>query len=543
MTTPPEEAKSPAPVPPAPSSSQKGGEDELTAAARRGLLFIPLAKAWFLIAGLALQVLLPRALGSAALYGVWTLVLAWLSWPNNVVVTGTIQAVAHFAAKGAGAVEEAKRTALRMNVLIGGGAAILFFLLAPVIADFEHDGELTSHLRLASIIVATYSFYAVFVGAANGARQFHKQAGLDMSFAALRVGLVLTAAAMFHATLPAVGGFVVAALIILVVSILWVGLPKRSAGAMPIATTQMMGYIAWLLVYLLSTNVLMFVDGWWLKRLCTEAALAAGLTNVKEMVDALVGVYGAAQTVARLPYQLILAATFVVFPLLSTPALQADQARVGRYVTATLRYSAVAMLAMVVALGTRPEATLRLLYPAEYATGASALAVLLAAYACYSLLIITGSITNSLGRTRATAAIGIVSVLGTTISVYLSIKAGIASGQQPLRAAALGLLTGMGGGLLISLVYLWSTLRVGLPPLSVLRIGVALGVTLYLGRRWPAAGTPGLLGSKLGTLLAAGLFALGFLLVLFVLRELSVKELLLLRRERPRGGSDEGAAA
>jgi O-antigen/teichoic acid export membrane protein len=522
------------------------GGDDLGAAARRGLIYIPMAKAWFLVAGLLMQILLPRVLGSSALFGMWTLVLAWLSTPNNVMVTATIQAVSHFAATGA--VEASKRAALRMNLLVGGGTALGFFLVAPLIAGFEHDEALVPHLRLASAIVLFYSFYAVFVGAANGSRQFHKQAGLDMTFATLRVGLVLLAAALWHATLPAVGGFVLAAAIILVLSATWVGLPKVKEGEGAVPVSKMIGYIGWLIVYLSAINVLMFLDGWWLKRLLTEAEIACGTADVKHTVDALVGVYGAAQTVARLPYQLILAGAFVIFPLLSVPAVQSDRERAQRYITATLRYSLIIMLGMVVALGTRPEATLRLLYPAEYSTGAAALSILLVSYACFSLLTIIGTITNSLGHTVYTAAIGAATALGTTLAVYLSIRGGLFAGEaaghiaeQPLRSAALGLLFGMGGGLIVNLIYLYARLRATLPLPTLLRVAAALAVSFGLFRFWPAAGSRGLFGSKLGTLLSSGLSLAVYLGVLFVLGELSVKELLALRRQRPQG--DAGGAS
>ena len=196
------------------------------------------------------------------------------------------------------------------------------------------------------------------------------------------------------------------------------------------------------------------------------------------MADALVGVYGGAQTVARLPYQLMLVATFVAFPLLSLPAVQNDMSRARSYVISTLRFSLVASIAMVVALGTRPDATMSLLYKAEYVTGAPALAILLCAYACFALSTIIGTITNALGYTRATAALGLVTVLATTLSVYVTTQRGLVLGQQPLRAAALGLLFGMAGGLVLNLSYLWIKLRVTVPMLSLMRIGLALAAGL-----------------------------------------------------------------
>ena len=517
---------------PSPETAASAHADDLGQSARRGALFIPLAKLWFLVAALLLQLLLPRALGDSALYGVWTLVSSWLSTVNNVMITATIQAVAYFAARGTSAVEHAKRTALRMNLLIGGGASALFFLLAPVIANFEHDVELIPQLQLGSLIILGYSFYAVFVGAANGARQFHKQAGLDITFATLRTGLVLLFATLMHSTLAAFGGWVIAAAVILVFSVLLVGLPKPVDGE-PIPVKTMLGVGTWLALYLLGLNALMFVDGWWLKRLYTEALAGVASAEIKRTVDAVVGVYGAAQTVARLPYQLIVAVTFIVFPLLSAPAVQADRARTQRYISATLRYSLIAMLGLVAALGVRPQATLRLLFPPEYMVGGSALAILLGSYVCFSLFSIVGTITNSLGRTVQTAVLGLVTLGLTALSVYLSISHALQLGEQPLRAAALGLLVGMGGGLLVGLVYLWQTLQSSLPILTLLRTGLALGIVMVLGRFWPVAGSAGLLGSKVGTILCAGLAGIVYLTVLLLSGELSIKELALLRRERP----------
>ena len=44
---------------------------------------------------------------------------------------------------------------------------------------------------LGGLILGGNAFYAVFVGTANGMHQFHKQAGLDITFATLRaVGLI-----------------------------------------------------------------------------------------------------------------------------------------------------------------------------------------------------------------------------------------------------------------------------------------------------------------------------------------------------------------
>ena len=82
------------PSPSSPSGDPTASPDAVGKTARRGLLYISLAKLWFMVAGLLLQLLLPRAFGSAARFGVWTLVLAWVSTLNNVVITDSNRGIA-----------------------------------------------------------------------------------------------------------------------------------------------------------------------------------------------------------------------------------------------------------------------------------------------------------------------------------------------------------------------------------------------------------------------------------------------------------------
>jgi O-antigen/teichoic acid export membrane protein len=116
-----------------------------------------------------------------------------------------------------------------MQLVLGGGTALAFLLFAPVFAWFWHDPSLTPGIRLSAGIVLCYAFYSVFVGSANGTRHFHKQAGLDMTFATLRATFVVGAALLTHSTLAAIGGFVAAAALILLISAAVVGLGDMPA--------------------------------------------------------------------------------------------------------------------------------------------------------------------------------------------------------------------------------------------------------------------------------------------------------------------------
>src|ERR1044071_3599772 len=66
--------------------------------AGRGVLYIAFAKFYFMLAGLVIQIRLPAVLSRAA-FGSFSLVSGIASVVNNVLVTGTIQAVSRFAAQ------------------------------------------------------------------------------------------------------------------------------------------------------------------------------------------------------------------------------------------------------------------------------------------------------------------------------------------------------------------------------------------------------------------------------------------------------------
>jgi stage V sporulation protein B len=493
--------------------------------AGRGLVLISAAKLWFMVAGYVIQFGLPRALGSPEKYGLWVLVLSLVSPLNNVMVTATIQGVSRFTSESAARGGAVVRAALRMQMLLGGGATLAFFLLAPAVAWFEHDAALTPYLRLAAGVVGAYAFYAVFVGAANGAHAFQKQAGLDMTFASLRALFVVGAAALTGSALAAVGGFVAAALLILLLSIAWVGLGPASTEKMPVA--PLLRFFLGVAAYLLIVNLLMFVDGLLLKRLVAEAASRSGAADPSAVANLQEGLYGAVQAIARIPYQLILAVTFIIFPLVSQATFAGDVERTRRYVATTMRYSLLVVALFAVLLGARPGAVMHLFYRPEYAMGAAALPILLFGYVCFSLFTIAGTIVNGAGRTRPPLYIGLGTLAFAAFACWMSLSFALGSGRDPLFYVASATALSMALGLGLFGLYLHREFGAFIHPLSLARVVLSAAAALVMGSLWPRSGV---LGGKIGTLLSCAVLALVFLGVAMVLGELRPREILRDRR-------------
>ncbi len=515
MSTPTSQSSDAAPVTAAP----------IQVGAGRGLLFITGAKLWFMVAGYVIQFALPRVLSVSA-FGLWILVLSLISPVNNVVVTATIQGVSKFVAESATRAPSVVKAALELQLYLGLALTVGFVGFAPAVAWFEHDPTLVTPVRIASVVVASYALYAVFVGSANGSRAFHKQAALDASFSTLRAFLVVGVAGVTGSAVAAVGGFGAAAACILALSVIVVGWPRTAPGAAPFSQRTLAQFFGGVALYLLILNLLMFVDSILLKRLCAEAAIGLHV-DPKLYSDTQEAYYGAAQAIARIPYQLILAVTFIIFPLVSASTFARDVDKTRRYIAVTMRYSLVVVALLGATLGARPQAMLHLLYPsAGYSIGAPALAVLLVGYVGFSLLTIAGTIINGSGRTGPTVRLGVVTLSWAVLANWIAIGVTLAHHGDVLLAAAAATASAMLLGFVLSGLYLRRAFGVFLPLLTVARVALCTAAAALVGRVWP---THGFLGGKVGTLLSLCVIGSMFLAVAVISGELRPAEL---RRQR-----------
>jgi stage V sporulation protein B len=521
--------------------------------ASRGVLYIAFAKFYFMVAGAILEFRLPAIL-SRAVYGAYGVVSSVVSPLNNVLVTGSIQAVSRFTAQKPETARMVQAAGLRMHLFVGLPVALLFIAGAPLAAMFlGGDTGKTQPLMLAGCIAGLYSFYAIFVGTANGRREFHKQAGLDITFATLRVLGILGMAMAGMGLYGVVGGWVGAAGAILLVAVVVVGLPGREAGPKEkLPLRPMIKFFAGVAVYLGLLNLIMFVDQLLIKRLATDwyvdhgATLRAQIDQVlpwarqvtgfsvdpQQMSDVQVAYYRAVQNLARLSYQAIIAATFVVFPLVSRSTFDDDGATTRKYIHVTMRYSLIFATALAVVMAANPLPLLDIPYAVDYATlGAPALIALALGNVAFSIFAITGTILNGAGMTRhaiVTAAITLVIAAAGNVIVIPRLD----PGRDLLLGASIVTGVSMVIGAALSGFVLSRKLGAFLPILSIVRVLVAVAVAMAVGHVLP-------LRTPLMTLVEAAIVGLTFLAVLVVTRELGKKDLeaiAAVRKKRGTGG-------
>jgi stage V sporulation protein B len=497
-----------------PPGSTGGGRGALF-----GALFILAAKVWFILAGGAIQLGLPSLLGSAAAFGVFHLVVTTTtSALNNVVVGTTIQTVSKFTTLFAGRARAVRGVALGVQLRIGLVLTALFLLAAPLLVRLSGDtfANLGAPLTLAAPIVLFYALYSTFVGSANGQRRFDQQAALDMIFAALRASLILGAAWVGLGVLGSVGGFVVAAALILALAARWSGrttppdAPAVPSDA-PIARAPMLRYWLSLAAYVAWLNVLMNLDVWVLK-VATTRALGAGA-----VADRWVGYYGGAQNFARLSYQIMIALTFVLFPLVSEATFAQDREAARRYIGRTIRYALLIAVAIASVLLANPSAVLAVPYATEYRVASTALVVLGVGNVALALLTLGGTVLNAAGDTRTSLVL-----MGATVAMDLLLNVLVASfvppGPQLLTGCAVATTVAMVLGLIGFGRAVTRRFGLFVELETVVRASLACAVACGLGAAIPER-------SRLFTLAESVLVGAAFVLTLVATGELGAREL------------------
>jgi O-antigen/teichoic acid export membrane protein len=368
--------------------------DNIAAIAGRGTIYITAAKIWFMLSGYGIHFILPRLI-SREQFGIYQVVVGVVSVINAVIITGTYQAVSKRVSEDELNAGSVKATALKLQVLIGGGASLLFFLAAPIVAKLLGDDRLVNYLRLASVITLCYSFYAVFTGYFNGRKKFLTQAMLDMSYSTLKLAFIVLLVWMGLGVAGGIGGFALAAASVLALSVIIAG---KSDRVKQVGVRDLLQFQSYLLLFTLAINLLQKTDLILIKALSSPDPLTASENA---------GSYGAAMNVANITYQVIISATFVIFPLISESTFARDRERTRSYVSNTLRYTLMIMALLATLFSANASGVLSLVYTQSYQDGGPALGIVAYGMLFFGLLYVATTMISASGHPRVSLLIGL----------------------------------------------------------------------------------------------------------------------------------------
>jgi stage V sporulation protein B len=498
--------------------------DDSTRSTGRGGLAVAGAKVYFIVLGVVQQTGLRAVLGLDG-FGALSRVTTITSLLANPITTMSIQAASRSVVQARP--EELSATIRRMflwQAAFGVVAAGLVALFAPQIAALFGAGHVETPLRILASILFVYALYTPLVGVANGQRRFLLQAGLDVTAATLRT-LGLVGGAYVAQRLGRSGptgsalGFAGSTTLVLLVAAFVIGI--GSVGPSRLSFGRYAALAAPLLGGQLALNALFQADALLLGRFATQAATAAAAPM--SSADELVGAYRATQQFSFLPYQVLIAISFILFPMLATAAKANDPDAIARYVRTGVRLALLIAGAMVsVSLGLAPRLIELLFGAKDAALGGRSLTLLAVGLGAFAIFGILTTVLNSLGRELQSLAVTVFAVL-IVAGLCFARARGTPLSEELLWRTAQATTTGLFTATLAAAVLVWRAAGAVAPPLTLLRVCVSLGAAALLGRTLFPAG-------KVLTLVAAAVIPCFYLLLLVLLRELGRADLELVRK-------------
>ncbi len=433
------------------------------------------AKLYFLLAAYVTTLVLARVIDASTL-GQYNVVARLIAVPNMVIVQTVMFAVSRPMAgqydDGTPSYTALRRRGTRIALVLGGGASFVFFLAAPVLGEVLNDTDLVAPIRYVAPISAVYGLYAVNIGTLNATRRFTWQAALDIFMATSKAGLIIVGASLGLGLAMTIGGFTVAAALSLCLSVVFVWFNRPQKVVRPSAQAPPMAAFAGVLIlFTLGMNLLLLVDLFVLKKYA-----------VTDAQNHAVGLYSSAQLVALIPYSLMNAVSLVMFPLIATLSASKDTERIRRYVTETAKVT-ILLLALMAAVASASAYEIQeLLFPAEYAAGASDLGLLVWGYSGYSFAVTSAWILNSSGRSKV--AIGLVTVVLVTVATLTLLWVP----EQGNRGAAMAVVVAGGVGVVVAFAALRGVFGARAPLPYLVKIVAATIAVVLLGQLWSAHG-------------------------------------------------------
>jgi len=490
--------------------------------AGRGLLSITASKLYFIVAGYAVALALPRLLGSPEAFGLYATTVGSISVINNVMNIATIQTVSKRVSENIAKASTTLRQGLRLQLLVGCLLGGTIFFGAPILArDLLLDPLMEPYFRVVSVVLFSNALYATLVGFLNGSQLFQRQAALDITYTTLRSSCILGAASLGLGVIGALSGYSSAVVTLLLISFVVVGVGQPSK-EFPVKKWLVLMAPLWL--YHLSINLILLIDMLILKRNVAAIAIQAHETQAiaADIASRYAGFYKAVQQFAFVPYQLLIPVTFIVFPMVSKSISDRDIKSTRDMIREAMRFSLLACLAIASPIAGAASGVMRIAYPEEYLAGSGALSILTIGIACFALFVICATLLNGAGRPALAAIIALIG-LGIVVTGNVAFVRMVGIGERTLMAAATGTSLGTGFAMVAAAIAIYRSLGATLPFACFCRGLVAGLIGFATAYAIPCQ-------NRLLSFMALFAGGMAYLAALFILREIRTSDVEMVRR-------------
>lgn len=377
----------------------------------QSFLFLLAAELVFNLSGYVIHAGLGRILGVAE-YGRYSIVIGFTTMVIILVSRGIPTAMAKRLSEHAGdwqMIAAIKRTAAKLQFFVITALTTAFYFAAPLIAGLFGDPSLTQLFQIAAFVIPAFALSSFHVLYFNGLKRFGAMSMLKLSRGLLRIAWIVGLAFIFN-TEGALWGAVFAPLSVFFVALAIDALyfkKQNAAAAKAYPPTKLLSFAGQFLVFLLFYEIFVRVDLYLVKIILAD--------------DALTGLYNAAMTTALIPFYLLFALAFILFPTISTLTSDGDKSERTKLINSVLRLMVIFLVPAIVLMHAFAEPLVTLLFGTQFTPAAAVLPLLLGGTLFGTFFYILASVFNGAGKTRIPATIAACAVVASIVlnTIYL----------------------------------------------------------------------------------------------------------------------------
>ncbi len=314
-----------------------------------------------------------------------------------------------------------RKSAAMLQIIIISSLTFIFFILAPFIAKGFSDASLTPLFRLSAFVIPAFAISSFHVLYFNGLKYFKAMTTMKIARGIFRIAWIV-GLAYFIGLNGAIYGSILAPLSVFVVAIIiemFFIKAEEDEHTQKVethcnaslhdnkncnASKEKYSY----------KKILEFAGGFILFLVFYEFYIRADMYLIKAIThsDTNTGLYNAAFTIALIPYYVMFALTFILFPTMSNLAKKKDHAQIQDLLKKVILFLFAILIPSAIVMALMPEFLITMFFGDKFLPAAHLIPYLLGGTIFITIFFVLASVFNGANLTRIPASITAIALIG-----------------------------------------------------------------------------------------------------------------------------------
>jgi O-antigen/teichoic acid export membrane protein len=310
-----------------------------------------------------------------------------------------------------------RKSAAFIQIIIITSLTIIFYVLAPLIAQAFNDATLTPLFKLSAFVIPAFAISSFHVLYFNGLKYFKAMTAMKIARGIFRIAWIVGLAYLLGLN-GAIYGSILAPLSVFVVAII---IEMFFIKAEEDEHTHKKEHYP-------AKKILAYAGGFILFLVFYEFYIRADMYLIKAITESDVntGLYNAAFTIALIPYYVMFALTFILFPTMSDLAKKKDHTQIKSILTKVIIFLFAILVPSAIVMALMPEFLITMFFGDKFLAAAPLIPYMLGGTIFITIFFVLASVFNGADMTRIPASITVIALIfGITANIQFLPMCGI----------------------------------------------------------------------------------------------------------------------